>query len=565
MENSLVNSIENIENIKSGYIGQDDRKADKSQNTIFELAEKELNEKLDTLSQRLSQNSGNIPVFLKFLNELKTHFQDLIKIYGEHEIELKHRQVELYTQRNEIKEELTQLEKKWFQKNKIKEQSLKLAELHVDIICLSVDKIRISHVLKFLKKAITIVSNRIADRQEIAKLFEQYMENLSSEIQNLESKLNNNSYSQISLHMFDDFLSSIINTISTKELSQSECQDVLWLINQDQFQSFNEEQQVLGLLGRQNKYNKKELEERLSESSKRDNKLNIIDQIKTEDLFLGKGIDLVRSLKNLSYMPFKYQLGYEDKIYEREAITYLLIPNGRDNNKSDRIKDEFNNGGSNTFIHNITRSPHPDKIIFMKIWEKTSAFSARSIKGVDKMRKAFYHAMQNNGGYYFNDTYFENVLDLIDHHDIRTHWRWFPSMPDGELYVSFTIAAALDLVRLDGECYMFFDPKGAQPIQIVPGNIGKNDRFLAFKYYSENEKWPIIVKDAFDKIYEEEEKPKIESLLKAHYDRLLTEDYLGKKMESIEPDSDEEKQIWTERKTIKRIAMEFPIMGASEW
>jgi len=141
----------------------------------------------------------------------------------------------------------------------------------------------------------------------------------------------------------------------------------------------------------------------------------------------------------------------------------------------------------------------------------------------------------------------------------------FDEAPDEALSVSFAIAAALDMVRLDGECYKFFDPKGAQPIQIVTGCRGKNERSLAFKHYSNNKEWLIMVKDAFDKIYEEEEKPKIESLLKAHYDRLLTEDYLGKKMESIEPDSDEEKQIWTERKTIKRIAMEFPIMGASEW
>ena len=177
------------------------------------------------------------------------------------------------------------------------------------------------------------------------------------------------------------------------------------------------------------------------------------------------------------------------------------------------------------------------------------SFPAAAIVGIDKLK----HEFEKSRGYHFCDTYFEGSFDLID------------GAPDEELSDSFALAAALDIVKLDRGALKFFDPSGGKPIQIVPGNKGKNDRSLAFKYYTENEKWSIIVKDAFDKVYEEEGRPKIESILKAHYDRLLTADYLGKKMESIEPDSDEEKQIWSERKTTKKIAVEIPIVGASDW
>ena len=42
---------------------------------------------------------------------------------------------------------------------------------------------------------------------------------------------------------------------------------------------------------------------------------------------------------------------------------------------------------------------------------------------------------------------------------------------------SLALAAALDIVKLDRGTLKFFDPKEAQPIQIVSGNKGKMTTF----------------------------------------------------------------------------------------
>ena len=194
----------------------------------------------------------------------------------------------------------------------------------------------------------------------------------------------------------------------------------------------------------------------------------------------------------------------------------------------------------------VASSYDRDRIKFLKI---IGSFPAAAIEGIDKLKYEF----ESSRGYHYCDKYFEGAMDLID------------GAPDEELSESFALAAALDIVKLDRGALKFFDPTGGKPIQIVLSNKGKNDRSLAFKHYSDNKKWSIITSDVYDKMFKEGGEAKLESLLRAHYDRLLTADYLGKKMESIEPDSDEEKQIWSERKTIRKIAIEVPIVGASDW
>lgn len=288
--------------------------------------------------------------------------------------------------------------------------------------------------------------------------------------------------------------------------------------------------------------------------------LKEIDSLNLEELLDGLSKDnkkkIIKELNVLAQSAINLDFTFLDDTQKdrMEPLGVLVVENESETifEKDSEYSKYFGNKKDDLKLRDtcaVASSYDRDRIKLLKIM---GSFPATAIEGIGKLKNEYQKSIEHKG-YHLSDTYFDNAMDLID------------GAPDQELSDSFAIAAALDIVKLDRGALKFFDPSGGKPKQIVPGSRGRNDRAQAFKHYSENKDWSIMTNEVYDKVYEEEGKPKIESLLKAHYDRLLTADYLGKSPDNIEPESDEEYHIYEERKTIKRLATEIPINGASEW
>jgi len=410
------------------------------------------------------------------------------------------------------------------------------AEKYKSRIVLEAELIRKKMAEEFYTHAITQIETLQSKRDSFSRLIGDLDRTTNAELQKLDSEIigDKGKEFEIYIHNYCSDLLSSIDKFSPKEA-----------LNSIDFNQLKDSSTI------------EEIRQQLNTYLNQSEYLTEIDSLNLEALIAGltkeQKKDIMKNLNDLAKAAINLDRTFlhESGLTVLEPLGVLIVENKEETifQRDSEYSTYWGNKPDDVIIGEsceVASSYDRDRIKFLKIM---GSFPATAIVGIDKLK----HEFETAKGYHFCDLYFEGAMDLID------------GAPDEEVSESFALAAALDIVKLDRGALKFFDPSGGKPTQIVPGSKGKNDRFLAFKQYTENKKWSIITNDVYDKVYKEEGKPQIESILRAHFDRLLTADYLGKKMESIEPDSDEEKQIWAERKTIKKLAEAFPIAGASEW
>jgi hypothetical protein len=188
-----------------------------------------------------------------------------------------------------------------------------------------------------------------------------------------------------------------------------------------------------------------------------------------------------------------------------------------------------------------------DRITFLKI---RGMFPANSIHNMRSLAAKFKLSRK----YHFSDVYFEkNCLDL------------FEGKPDGELLKDFAIGSALEIINFKNQRIQFFKANGTST-DMVKTSKGKTLRSLAFKEFCENQDWQNEVRKIRDEISDLiDGRGILYDKFKWHFDNLGEVGVLGKKLESIDSDSDEYHHIFIEKEAIRLAAFGEKFEDAEKW
>ena len=418
-----------------------------------------------------------------------------------------------------------------FTSSKVEELCLEYSEKNIQIITAEFEIYRKSKAQEFYAFSIGVLDDEIVGNERLRQLLNSCDTELQAQLQVLISNKDAYQDNQISLHDEAEYLLdisdeefSVVQALASLNLKDLKGNRTTNQIN-DTFTEYVNKQTVISNI---DKLSMKDILDRMD-----DNKV------------YGNG-GIISRLDKLSSVCIKTKGGYGlgTTFPAPQSLGAILVPDPKKtifSQNSQAVRELASRDG---LIFGKTlelgHSSNPDKIIFLKI---KGMFPAMAISGIDTLSNKFYHA----NSYHFCDKYFDGkILDLCK------------GNTDEEDMTSFILASALGMstdyngphIVLSKGALRFVDSRG-QAHQIVRGSKGKTDRSLGFKEFSKNESWKNEIKISWEAFADKSSKSEIGEVLRFFYENHHKPEYLGKELKSMDKESEEYNQIFTERDTCK--------------
>ena len=383
--------------------------------------------------------------------------------------------------------------------------------------------IRKDNAKHFYDKSILLINKISSDVQRVDALIFDATTEIERENQKLVSEEMNEKDFEIYIHKFNDN----ITTISDNDLSLPEVFSAIDFKNILNCKSVKDIKNLMSSYVQTSKAIKdvenltveKVLKE--LEPENRDNILTYLDKASSVSINIDETSFLANSSKpNMEEFAIMLTENEDSSYLGNGAAIY---------NKFDNMKNIA-----------VSSTGNPNVLTMVKV---KGMFPANAIKRIGNWKEDFLSSI-SKGGYHFSDVYFEkNAIDLIE-----------PKKDKTDSLQWFSIASALGIIGLErGGLSLKYKNRRIEALYL--GNRGKTDRSKAFDIFSENKDYIKFIDDAFEKELSSKGKDAMSKILLEFYNNLDTPAILGKRLSSIDKESDEFHQIQEERESIYNFAM----------